>query len=172
MYCYKVYEIIDTVHRYKRYLDTKPANYLFILIDVENPLAMYADQGKDLLDFIIYLLTPIFGSLVAGFVFGLVVVLISVLNMLYYYRKIIFTIRDEGSSSKLLEKVWEFRAHSSIFFCAQFVLNSFFLNFIVAFCVFIACYIISFQETYIYGWLYIKSRPAEFWIGLTPVLLG
>lgn len=133
---------------------------------------MYAEQGKDLLDFIIYLLTPIYGCLVAGFACGLVVVIISVLNMLYYYRKIIFTLRDEGSTSKLLEKVWKFRAHSSIFFCAQFVLNSFFLNFIVAFFMFFACYIISFRETYIFGWLYIKTRPPEFWIGLTPVLLG
>ena len=58
-------------------------------------------------------------------------------------------IREEGEDSEILKFVWNFSSHNSIFFCAQFIMNAFFLGLLFAFAVFCVCYIISFKEFYI-----------------------
>jgi hypothetical protein len=170
--CYQVYEIIDALYSYRHYIEQKPDLAVFIYIDLESPASFTMKQGITIINFIIYLLEPVYPAIVIGITAALSVVILSIANLLYQFKKIMLRIREEGEDSETLKFIWTFSAHSSIFFCSQFVLNSFFLNFIFAFVMFIGVYIISFKETYKYGWHYIKGRDAEFWIGLVPVILG
>lgn len=172
IYSYKIYDVIDDLYSFKHYLSSQKEDYIFIYINTEYPIAIYANQGLSLLKLLIYLLEPIYWSLTVALFLGLCIVSVSILNMLYQFKKIILTIIEEGEDSETLNTIWKFSSHSSIFFCSQFVLNSVFLNFIFATSVFFVCYIISFRETYFFIYDYVKTRGYQFWVGLVPVILG
>ena len=160
------------MYKFRHYIEEKSKFDVFIFIDLKEPVSFTMEEGRKIITLLIYILEPVYPALVIGFSASLSVIILSIANMLYQFKKIMIRIRQEGEESELLGFVWTFSAHNSIFFCSQFVLNSFFLNFIFAFAVFVSIYIISFKETYIFGWKYVKGRNAEFWIGFVPVLLG
>lgn len=160
------------MYKFRHYIEEKAKLDVFIFIDLEQPVSFTMEEGKKIITFLIYVFEPIYPALVVGFSASLLVIIVSIANMLYQFKKIMIRIKQEGEDSELLKFVWTFSAHSSIFFCSQFVLNSFFLNFIFAFAVFVTIYIISFKETYMFAWKYVKGRDTEFWIGFVPVILG
>lgn len=92
--------------------------------------------------------------------------------MFYIYKRTMLIIRAEGEDSETLNFVWRFGSYNSIFFPAQFIINTFFLCNLFAFGVFCVCYLISSSLFRNFMFDYLKSRPPGFWIGLVPVILG
>ena len=130
------------------------------------------EEGKHILKFIIYLLLPIFPCVTAGMISGLMLCFVSIYHLFYSYKKIIVTIMREGENSEHLLRAWSFGPYNVIFFCAQFVINCFFLEYLAGMAVFITFYALSCKELLSFTWKIAKALPVSFWLGLVPVTIG
>jgi hypothetical protein len=154
------------------YLREHPYEEFFILIRLQKEYQISVEDGKKIIKFLIDLLVPIFPCVTTAMIIGFLVSTASTINLFYHYKKIVLQIRSEGTDSALLKEVWKFRSYNSIFFCSQFIVNAFFLGYIFALGIFLFCYIMSFRESFIIAWDFLKSRSPEFYLSFTPVILG
>lgn len=145
---------------------------MFITIRLQEEYTISAGTGTELLEFLIDALIPIFPCVTAASLAGLLISFLSVYNLFYVYKRIMIQIREEGRESPILKHAWKFKAYNSLYFCTQFVTNTLVLNNLFMFCLFIPLYILSISWMQKVLWWYVKSRPAGFWVGFTPVIIG
>ncbi|OMJ75752.1 hypothetical protein SteCoe_25016 [Stentor coeruleus] len=169
---YAVYNIIDALQSCLNWLEKQPDDDVFIYLKLENDYVFTVDTGKQLTRFLIYLLIPIFPCTVVSFGLGFLITLASILNMFYQYKRIILKIKEEGEESETLKFVWKFKSYNTIYFCSQFIINTFFLTFVFAITIFIAAYCVSFKEILKFILEYLLKRPWSFWISFIPTILG
>ena len=164
--------LISSINTQISYLKTLDENGVFMIISLINTDFITNKQGIELGNRIIDYLSPIFVCTTISMICGFGVALVSIFNLFFMFKLIILMIRQEGSESSTLRKIWKFKAHNSIFFCVQFIVNSLFLINLVAFFVFSTVYTLALHEIQANLWDYIKTRQVSFWIVLIPLILA
>lgn len=165
-------EVIDSLQNNLDYLRGLPGDEVFLFMNLQSSYVITVSSGISLVEFFIEVFTPIFPCVTVAMTGGFCLSCASIYNLFYMYKKMVLTIRSEGENSELLMHAWSFGTHTSIFFCAQFIINAFFLGYLFAFGLFLTCYLLSFKETFVILWNFVKSREPLFWVGLIPVILG
>ena len=160
------------MQKYLDHLRGLPDSDVFLYLNLYSDYIITVKTGKDFVKLLIRLLEPVFPCVTTGMLCGLVLAYTSIYHMFYSYKKIILAIRREGENSELLLHVWKFGSYNTIFFCAQFIVNCFFLEYLVGISLFFICYALSFKEFLLFLWSITKALPISFWIGLVPVTLG
>ncbi|OMJ76896.1 hypothetical protein SteCoe_23633 [Stentor coeruleus] len=169
---YSLKNLIKLVDDQIDYLKECPPDNPFIAINLSTLSIITNKEGIQLLKKVNEYLEPLFICITIGMIFGLLLAIFSIFNMFYMFKKIWLILKSEGEQSSSLERIWKFKAHNSIFFCAQFIVNTVFLEIIFGFSVFSTAYCFSLYDVRIGIWDYIKNREAAFWITLIPLFFG
>lgn len=154
------------------YLKGCPPDYPFIAINLSSLSIITNKEGIQLFEKFNEYLEPLFICTIIGMISGLILAIFSIFNMFYVFKKIWLILKSEGEQSLNLERIWKFKAHNSIFFCAQFIVNAVFLEMLIGFSVFSTAYCFSLYDVRIGIWDYIKTREVTFWIMFIPLLFG
>ena len=168
---YEIYKLIDYIQTQVNFLKNQPPDGMFMVFKLNFYYIISNSEGVTYGESIIKHLKPVFICVVIGVCCGVFITLFSIMNMFYMLKKIILIIKVEGDGSPTLERIWKFSSHNAMFFSIQFIVNSLFLENLVAFSVFWTTFVISNKEFELFILSFIQTRGIGFWLSWIPLFL-
>jgi hypothetical protein len=154
------------------FLKSQPPDGAFIIIQLDMTYNITNSEGIEFGKTLIRALEPVFICTLISMICGFLISMFAILNMFYMFKKIALILAQEPRNSPNLRIIWKRSGHSSIFFVIQFIVNSMFLENLIAFCMFCTTYTLSQHDVHTYIWDYLKTRNWEFWVSLIPLFIG
>lgn len=177
MMFYKVYGLLDTLDKYRLFLEDESHDTIFAVLNYYGVYKITVGNAITIIEWCIKLLTPVFPSLLAGYVLGMILVLFTIWTMFYKFKSYVIFLRNAPSNSVELKWLWNFPPHSAIYFpgdfySGQFIFNCVFLQSLIVMIVFGGCYGICLLYFINIDYLQlIRSQKSIFWVSFIPLLI-